>query len=197
MSRDSMFVRGCGDVVDASGRPRVAAQDSPDSKADASNDSPLLNGFKRVPRAARVVPADIPVHRRDQLSVRKQQSDAHIPRQQHETHCETLGAIPAFSVAKEQPLAAGSTRITMSTGCSWGRAFRAIAESCRFRRLRTTAPPTFLETMKPKRLVSLRPAAVCTIAYSVCEREPDRTTRRKSSPRTIRCCFANTVPCLR
>jgi hypothetical protein len=166
--------------------------------------------LERIGRTARVEPAHLSVQRRDDLAVRDQEPDHGQTRQPHEEgrHTDSDAAhdtLPSLSGASErsnlrataarqlvksfcragQSLSAAGGSARTTTSYPWGCAATHSAEawrSLRLTRLRVTAFPTFLPTMKPTREGAesdvLDPYST---TFRRPDRAPERTVRAKSA----------------
>jgi hypothetical protein len=179
-----------GHVVHTTSRPGVAPDQPLESQPGSLDGSEPLDRGQSVGRARGVVAARRWRHRRDHPLVEHDQRDerrSHDPL--HRVHdgrpsrrwasrANALGTSPSSSAPNSDEIACAATGLArITTSAPHGnRSIRAAikARSRRLVRLRTTAPPTALETTKPTR--GGRPArASVTLAWTTISLEPNRT----------------------
>jgi hypothetical protein len=158
-------------VIHSASGPGVTTQDAPRAQRRSANHAILLDRLESVSGARRVIAADISVQGGDDGAVSAKKYYRAVAWQEQQKarcsrHCHCLGHRPVLRsspvkislcrVVHETPGDPGSARIIRSvpvgrdstTSCP-------IARSRRVTRLRVTALPTLLETMKPTRVTSL------------------------------------------
>jgi hypothetical protein len=172
-------------MIDPSGRPRVAAANSPYCQQGAPHGSVDSNCLQRICRASRVKAAVLPQQRRDEATVGPDHDTEHLGAQAHARPPVTRSsAAPRSSTSLEYFVS--RTRSFARTTTSYpptGPSCRKAALILRFTRLRATAPRLHLTASPSLDGSSGTEFTTATATRPSREaRRPFSSTRRKSRP---------------
>lgn len=162
----------------------MATQDAPGTHPAPSKEAVRLNRFEGVGRARRMESAGGRCHGRDVPLIETDDCNGHGP--QRRVRIAARPAPTSWRIASK-PAFAAELRAMNTTSTPWTspRSRRTDSRIQRFTRLRTTALPTFLLTVRPNR-GSAELAVQITTRVGVTKRLPLLCTRRKSARRRMR-----------
>ncbi len=190
-------------MIHTAGRPRIAPQNAPGGKRRSLHRTVPVDRRVPIVRARRVVATDRPEQRADrplvQLDQRKQWILHRAPLPSSRSRAASRSRASCSWDASPEPGNARTT--TRLPGGSTDRRSRTRWRSCRFTRVRTTAPPTALLTTKPARAGKALSPGACgsgsplrmwTTRSGRPALRPRRTAAANSSRRLSRCSVGST-----